>query len=484
MKIAILADLHLTDNFNTVKMPVLDWALNAVREEQCDYICCIGDLTAQGSDKQTEYILERLKNCGVPYCSTPGNAEARIFADGKNAARFDIPAPANVPVVLIDTTFNEPASAELAKLEALPDNAGFLLATHNPVRNWSSEAQAVVQKVRSRGAVTFDMAGHSHHDEANILRGLDPDKASGGVPMFAIMERDAQGVWQRRDVAIKGVDPREWSAADREDFRNNIGISTMWEDVAALEFAVQNNIRHVELRIGLEHNENLPQAIEKWRNNGGETLSLHLPNLSLSDEENNLQKFAVLAHKLHCDRVTLHVPKVTAAGFEAAQAALLEKFERDLQVLLRDNCRIGIENLHTTAQANTFETRNFGCTIEECRMWVELLREKFSTDLIGFHLDIGHSRNNAPISGRENLSDWYVKMGDLLNGWHLHQVEHKNGEFSNHRPLTGFYDKLISLGGLFMAHRAGQLKKAPMFLEARTWEGNVQSYRKLMDLLK
>ena len=269
MKIAVLADLHLTDNFNTVKIPVLDWALNAVREEQCDYICCIGDLTAQGSDKQTEYVLARLNSCGVPYCSTPGNAEARIFADGKNAARFDIPAPANVPVVLIDTTFDEPASAELAKLEALPDNAGFLLATHNPVRNWSSEAQAFVQKVRSRGAVTFDMAGHSHHDEANILRGLDPDKASGGVPMFAIMERDAQGVWQRRDVAIKGVDPREWSAADCEDFRNNIGISTMWEDVAALEFAVQNNIRHVELRIGLEHNENLPQAIEKWRNNGG-----------------------------------------------------------------------------------------------------------------------------------------------------------------------------------------------------------------------
>jgi hypothetical protein len=113
-------------------------------------------------------------------------------------------------------------------------------------------------------------------------------------------------------------------------------------------------------------------------------------------------------------------------------------------------------------------------------MWVELLREKFSTDRIGFHLDIGHSRNNAPISGRENLSDWYVEMGSMLNGWHLHQVGYNAGVFSNHQPLCGFYEKLISLGGLFMALRAGQLKKAPMFLESRTWDGNVQAYGKLM----
>jgi hypothetical protein len=175
---------------------------------------------------------------------------------------------------------------------------------------------------------------------------------------------------------------------------------------------------------------------------------------------------------------------VTAAEFASAKDALLAKFADTMQVLLENNVVIGIENLHTSAGKDTFETRNFGCTIEECRLWIELLREKFSTDKIGFHLDVGHARNNAPISGRENLSDWYAEMGDLLNGWHLHQVEHKNGEFSNHRPLTGFYDKLISLGGLFMAHRAGQLKKAPMFLESRTWAGNVEAYNKLMKLLK
>jgi hypothetical protein len=475
-----LADLHLTDNFNTVKMPVLEWALQELKNRQCDCICCIGDLTAQGSDKQTAEVLKRLNSCGVPFCSTPGNAEVRIYQDGRNADKFNIPAPAGVPVILIDTTFNEPSTEDLVKLAALPDNASFLLATHNPVQMWSQKAQDAVKAAMERRAVTFDMAGHSHHDEANILRGLDPDKASGGVPMFAVMERNADGLWQRSDVNMPGVDPGEWCVAEREELIQNIGISTMWEELAALEFAVQHKICHVELRMKLAHAPELQQAIERWRSCCGETLSLHLPDLKLHDEENNLKKFAALADELGCDRVTLHVPRVTAAEFDAAKDQLLEKFAADLQILLEKKTVIGIENLHTSAQANTFETRNFGCNIEECRRWVELLREKFSTDRIGFHLDIGHCRNNAPISGKENLSDWYCCMGYLVNGWHLHQVGDNGGVFSNHQPLCGFYDKLISLGGLFMALRAGQLKKAPMFLESRTWDGNVQAYGKLM----
>ena len=482
MKIAVLADLHLTDNFQTVKMPVWIWALQEIYRQQCDLICCIGDLTAQGSDKQTAEILEKLNSSKIRFCSTPGNAELRIYGDGKNAVKFDVPAPEGMPVVLIDTAKDEPTAEELSKLAALPDNGGFLLATHNPVHNWSSQAQEAANLAMQRGAVTALIAGHSHHDEADILRGLDPDKASGGVPMFSIMEQLSNGAWQRSDVTMPGVDPGEWSAAEREDFFRNIGISTMWEEIAALEFACKHNIRHVELRMGLEYASELPQAIEKWRKCCGETLSLHLPDLKLNDEENKLQKFADLAYKLGCDRVTLHVPKVTAAEFENVKEKLLGRFGNDLHILLENNVVIGIENLHTTSNARTFETRNFGCNIEECRMWVELLRERFGNEKIGFHLDIGHCRNNAPISGRENLSDWYSCMGDLVNGWHLHQVEHKNGEFFNHRPLCGFYDKLISLGGLFMAQRAGQLKKAPMFLEARTWEGNVEAYCKLKDL--
>ena len=38
MKTAVLGDLHLTDNFGSVKLPVLEWALRTSRELECDCI--------------------------------------------------------------------------------------------------------------------------------------------------------------------------------------------------------------------------------------------------------------------------------------------------------------------------------------------------------------------------------------------------------------------------------------------------------------
>ncbi|MBE6379575.1 MAG: hypothetical protein E7047_01450 [Lentisphaerae bacterium] len=484
MKTAILADLHLTDDFNTVKSSVLKWALDTAQQLHVDLLCCIGDLTAQGSDRQTREVLRQLNSCKIPYCSTPGNAEVRIFRDGRNANLFDVPATDDVPVILINTLADEPVAEDLLKLEALPDNSGFLLATHSPQHNWSPSAQAVLQNALRRGAVTAVIAGHSHHDADGILRGLDPDKAAGGPPMLAVLEQMPDRSWLRTDVVMPGIDPADWTAAELADFRSNIGFSTMWDLLPALEFAALYKVANVELRPPVEYNTETLEAVKKWRECGGKTLSLHLPDLKPVDPENKLLEHALLAHKLGCDRVTLHVPRVTASEFANQKERLLEQFGASLQVLLANDITIGIENLHTCAGKNTFETRNFGCTIDECREWILLLRERFNTDKIGFHLDIGHARNNAPLSGKENLSDWYCRMGDLINGWHLHQVEHKDGEFFNHQPLTGFYGKLISLGGMFMALRAGQLPgSTPMFLEARTWEGNVKAYTALMRIL-
>ena len=98
-------------------------------------------------------------------------------------------------------------------------------------------------------------------------------------------------------------------------------------------------------------------------------------------------------------------------------------------------------------------------------------------------MDLGHARNNAPFSGRENLSDYYCELGQLVNGWHFHQVVQSRNGFLNHQKLTGFYDKLISLGGWFMAWRSGQLADAPVFLEVKDMEENKESYLRLMELL-
>ena len=484
MKTAVLADLHLTDDFGTVKTQVLNWALAAAERSGAELLCCIGDLTAQGSDRQTAEVLRRLTRCAIPCCSTPGNAELRLFPGGRNAVRFDLPPPAGIPIVMIDTAAGEPPQRELAKLEALPDRGGFLLATHNPTANWSENARRIFRDALRRGAVTAVIAGHSHHDAEGILRGLDPDKASGGPPMVAILEQLPDRGWKRSDLVMPGVDPSQWEERERSEFRRNLGVSTMGKSAEALDFAARNRIENVELRPPVEACPETEAAIREWRGRGGRILSLHLPDLDPRNDGSELRAHVALAHRLGCDRVTLHVPRITAARFAEAEAMLLERFGRELRILLENKVTVGIENLHTRRGETAFETRNFGCTIEECRGWILKLRERFGTDRIGFHLDVGHARNNAPISQRENLSDWYAGLGELLNGWHLHQVKPEAGAFLNHHPLTGFYDKLISLGGMFLALNSGQLpRQAPMFLESREWEGNVKAYAALTELL-
>ncbi|MBO4631182.1 MAG: metallophosphoesterase family protein [Lentisphaeria bacterium] len=481
MKIAVFADLHLTDNFGTVKNEVFEWALTEVRRRQADLLCLIGDLTAQGTAHQADRILDRIAKVGIPWCSTPGNAELRSGV-AETEKRFDLPAPGSAGIVTINTARNEPDPDELAKLSVLPDGAGFLLATHNPVRNWSEAARAVVREAEQRRAITAVIAGHSHHDEPGILRGLDPDKASGGPPMFSILSRGADG-WKREDVVMPGVDPAEWPEADRAALRRMIGISTMWEPLDGLDFACRNRIAHVELRFPLNGAESLTVPLARWRENGGRTLSLHLPSLTPGDDGGKLLQAAECAVRLHCDRVTLHVPKVTAADFPARREQLLERFAAGLGPVLKNGLTIGIENLHTCPDARTDDRRNYGCTIAECRAWIELLRERFAPAEIGFHMDIGHARNNAPFSGRENLSDYYCELGRMVNGWHFHQVVQSKDGFLNHQKLTGFYDKLISLGGWFMARRNGQLADAPVFLEVRDMEENKGSYLRLTELL-
>jgi sugar phosphate isomerase/epimerase len=279
------------------------------------------------------------------------------------------------------------------------------------------------------------------------------------------------------------VDPAEWSEYERSKLRDLFGISTMHEPIKGLQDAANLHIPHVELRCTSVFPAETAAAVDVWRKSGGRTLSMHLANLDSNDSP-FLAESVDKAIKLGCDRVTLHVPEVTAAKFPEEQEKLLANFDKSVAVLLEHDISIGIENLHTTDGKRTFETRNFGCCIKECRQWITLLREKYQTEKIGFHCDIGHARNNAPISAVENLSDYYCELGDLINGWHFHQVEQQScGSFKNHREMTGFFTKLISLGGFLMAYRIGQFGDAPIFLEVTAPNGGLNSYRTMMKIL-
>ena len=485
MRIAVISDLHLTDSLNTVKWQVLEWLKSELRSQKPDLLMAIGDLTALGTEEQNRRMLSYINGLGIPWCSTPGNAEYRTCA--ANAAPWYVAPPADAPVFLIDTSRTMPPVADLHALAALPDNAGCILGTHVPPLAWNEEARHILDSARARGAIAALIAGHKHNDGDEIMRGLDPDKAAGGPPMYEIWENPG-GVWHRTKHEMSAADVCSWSRAERERLFARFGVCTMRETLETLDSACRLHIPHIELRDAavseLPENE-LRKALDTWRGECGRTLSLHLPNLNADDDSGALRASAERALRLGCQRVTLHVPAVSAAEYPACKDRLLENALCRLAPLLDAPIDIGIENLHTSPGKQDDAHRNYGCTIDECRTWIDALRNAAGNARIGFHFDIGHARNNAPFNSVENLSDYYVELCPIANGCHFHQVCQAPGTAAaNHNPFTGLYTKLISLAGFFLAWRAGQFTlEPPIFLEIRGKGLGIQTYKTLKQLI-
>ena len=486
MRIAVLADLHLTACRTSVKLDVLEWLSNELRACHPDLVVAIGDLTALGTEDQSRRMCAFLNSTDLPWCSTPGNAEFRTSAE--LASPWYVAPPPGAPVLLVDSANYDPPAKDLQEMAALPDGAGVLLATHVPPSAWPEEARRALSAAQERQAIAAVIAGHQHDDGSDRLRGLDPDKSAGGPPMFEIWD-NGTGSWHRTPVEMTSADIRTWPLEERQKLFAQFGVCTMWTTLENIAEATRLRIPHLELRepaLQKLSEDTLLNALDAWRRECGRTLSLHLSNLTVGDDGGALRLSAERALRLGCTRVTLHVPAVTAADFPHCQTALLDNFLERMKPLLDSPVDIGIENLHTSPGRTADDQRNFGCTIGECRSWIETLRQATGNSRIGFHFDIGHARNNPPFNSTENLSDFYAEMGMLANGCHFHQVSpvRVEGDSGNHRPFTGLYEKMISLAGFFLAWRKGQFPlQPPIYLEIRGDGLGIQTYNTLRELI-
>ena len=486
MKAAVFADLHLTDNPDSIKLIVLDWALSEARKECVECIIGIGDLTATGTAYQSDLLFERIRKSGIPFYSTPGNAELRSGENGAERQTI-LPDSDDFPVILIDSSRDFPEEESLQQLRNLPAGSQKLLATHCSPQYWK-HGKECVEAAMEQNSISTVIAGHIHDDRPGCLRGLDPDKAAGGPPMFSIFEQKNDRSWIKYDVVMSGVDPIEWSETERESFYNILGVACLREPMETLTAAAEMKIPVVELRYGYpsELTEDLSNAIKLWRNSGGKILSVHLPEV-YPDNEESLAVFrdsVQFALKVHCDRVTVHTPRLNPILYDTKRDQVVELYRSLLAPLLERSVVVGIENLHTSKGKTADDQRNFGCCIEECRDFIQALRKITGSDLIGFHLDIGHARNNAPFSAIQNVSDYYNAEGLPINGFHFHQVTvQEDGLFKNHAPIREFYGKLISLAGYFIARRAGELPaEAPVILEINIPGGGIESYKVIRGL--
>ena len=493
-RLAVFADLHYTCGSAKLKGRVLREALDAALSLGADGIVCAGDMIGTGTVAEASELRAIFDSQPLPVWFTPGNAELRTPSESA-AANTILSNHAPLPdgVILIDSSAGYPVECRMHNAQctmhnaSLPEGQPSYCQTVKPSNCvWGDvddcekrKLLAVTHVPPEGGAIGLTVAGHQHVDAVReggacrVLRGLDPDKAMGGPPAFATFVRDADGVWHfEANHEIRGIRPPEWTPAFRDAFLRDLGISTMYDPFGGLAFATENHIQAVELRHSSWGDDAcaLGEAIARWREAGGRVLSMHLPSLrfanGVAEGADAIAKACETARAIGCNRVTLHVPKIKADVIAPRCAAMTSAYASALAPLAGTDIAIGIENMHMTA-GETPDNRNFGYTPEECQTLLADLRRIPGLN-IGFHLDIGHARNNAPYATLFPIGTWYEQLGTECNGMHIHQVVmDEKGQMHNHKPLLGFFDKLISLSSLILARRNGLLNPAPMFIEVR-----------------
>lgn len=475
-KIAVFADLHYTAESGRLKGEVLRWAVGEAAQRGAAAIVCAGDMVGNGRRVEAEAVSAILSESTLSVSFTPGNAELRCPEESAEALSILAGAPPPDGVSLVDSSRGWGGGA--LDERALP--ADTLVVTHVPPPGRAGILPADADGSDAPPCRALVVAGHLHRDldalGLAVVRGLDPDKALGGPPAFALFKRGTDGSWRRAEnVVFPGVAPEEWPEDFRRDFFDDLGIATMGDPFGGLDFAISSGVRCVELRARSwkpEDFDALRGKVREWRASGGRVLSIHLPEPSFSGGEatglDRLRDSCRDAVALGCDRATLHVPKIPAAEFDSSRAFLRDSYADALAPLAGTGIAIGVENMHVTAKdREDWPNRRFGYTPEECEKQMTLLKEIPGLN-VGFHLDIGHARNNAPFSTQYPIGAWYELLGDEVNGMHLHQISPApDGTFQNHRPLRGFFDPLVSLSSLVMARQRGILPHAPMFLEIR-----------------
>ena len=397
--------------------------------------------------------------------------------------------------MILNSALNRLDDEARALLRGLPEHA--VIVTHTPPSYWPEDDRALLAE--QDGRYDLIIAGHVHYDSVSgkvrTVRGMDPDKAIGGAPAVMILEDAADGGLAFSELAIPELDIADitrWNEADRRAFFAGIGISGMHEPLETLDFAARERIAAFELRftsLAEVGTDVLKPALARWRGCGGRILSLHLPDLGWKDGALSGSEAVADAIRsaadLACDRLTLHVPKMSVndAADPAVREAVLAETARRISEANEAGLTVGIENMHMRKSEKPDGFRRYGYTCGECRDWIADLRARLARpEMTGFHFDIGHARNNAPYSSIEPVGTWLADLGPEMNAMHLHQVEKQPGAYANHRPLTTLFGPLISLSSLFAAWKTGKVGRIPMFLEIRDSLGP-ESWRTLRRLI-
>lgn len=506
MKIALLADTHLSDLENTPQEEALDWALREVRELSPDACVWLGDITACGSPDAALRFLRKISEADCPSVVVPGNSDLRTKDTAPMMSRFLFNYPlglflGDLHIIGFDNARDKILPEERERLLRLQTGDRILLCSHEPVQYMDADSGEFIGRwiadLRRAGKeVLLWASGHRHVHQETELDGtpvvsvcaLDLDKCRNGSAEILLWDSDT-GLFEQREYPF---DPRtEWSEEERQELADSLGITCYNRSKVErdMPFAIQNRVRHLEWRrIG----EGDLALLEQWRRAGGETFSLHMSALNyengvIGGEE--LIRSAKDAVRAGADMITVHPPQIPYAdmriglpAFEATADAMAEAFlpvvEAGIDIL--------VENNHTDHDTPDMPDRiPYGCSPIDVVGWRNALNERLGKNACHLRLDVGHARNNQPLSKAYPIGKWYASIGGETRAYHLHQTVHDKtlNRMSNHHPILGWHNGFVAFDGFLWAWRKGILRHGPVILEIREGEGAPATWLRLRELL-
>lgn len=463
MKICIIADIHLPYIRNTVQYDALDFALEDSEKKNADLIVFCGDQTADGNKETAEYLTDKMKKHSIPYLIISGNADYRknekIFSESSCINEFD-----KFKIFMLHDGLQNLTGNDLLCLNKAEKYD--LVFLHHPYFSLNEPYRTKFLKWRNNHTDTKVFYAHLHrYSETNndiSLPALDPDKNIGESPCIVYY-----------DTETKNLDKSYYYCHTPDDFIKNCGISC-YKTIEDIIFSAEHKLKSIELRPqAIKCNlDELKSSIEKWRIAGGNNLSVHFPDIKYENGiitgKDEILQFCNFVKEIKAERITIHVP---IAGSETLyKENSLEKissYYAEFINSLPQNITVGIENLHMKEKNRKENTKPFGCIPCEIIEFCKSIKAKTKHN-VGINLDIGHARNNSPLSIENTLGVWYSQVGKMCVGYHVHQVTSNNGVFENHTPITENYGKLISLASFYKCMSDGILADAPIIFEIRT----------------
>ena len=467
MKVCLMCDLHLPTAQNAIQYDVLKWAIENARQAHSDCILYAGDVTCDGNEAVYDFFLSAMKETKIPFFYIPGNSDLRSDKSRESiyqkASRCKNQMK-NITVFAINDADKGVCDEQFAELDEAEDNS--IVFMHHPIIDHDSQTVDRLSLWREAHPETMLFYGHLHTasmDGSSVsLQAMDPDKAIGEHPCITYYDTDTRMLEQvYYPIEIPDDLDRYW------------GISC-YAPLEQIQFAIDHHLNSLELRpncVRVDWNE-LKAAVRRWREAGGENLSIHLPDVGWVDDalsvHSDYAKLLELVKDLQAERVTQHVPMVSVKDVDRDPKILVrigeylsEQFNSVSHELV-----IGIENMHMTARDEAGENRRFGYLPEECLAFMRILKP-MCRHTVGINFDIGHARNNAPYSQTYPIGAWLATVGESVVGYHIHQVLHRNGKFENHMPITDVYGPLISFSSLFHCWSTERIRKAPFVFEMR-----------------